>query len=149
MKIEDIIKTGKMHSHSRTMVNLIYTANEVSSKISEAIKPYDISPPQFNVLRILKGQKGQPANLCTIQERMVAKMSNTTRIVDKLIDKELVKRIQCRQNRRKVEIFITEKGLDLLAEVNIVVAQTEKEIIKNLDKEELEEFNRILDTLRS
>ncbi|MBC9796511.1 MarR family winged helix-turn-helix transcriptional regulator [Sinomicrobium weinanense] len=149
MRIEDIIKTEKMHSHSRTIINLMYTANEISSKTSEAIKPYDISLPQFNVLRILKGQKGNPANLQTIQERMVARTSNTTRIVDKLIDKGLVKRIQCPQNRRKVEIFITESGLELVDKVSVAVTRIEKQIIKDLSEKELETFNHTLDTLRS
>ncbi|UGU17090.1 MarR family transcriptional regulator [Sinomicrobium kalidii] len=149
MKIEDVIKTGTMHSHSRTVINLVYTASEVGNRISETVKPYGISTQQFNVLRILRGQKGKPANLSTIQERMVSKMSNTTRIVDKLIDKGLVERIQCPKNRRKVEIFITGKGRDLLSEVNVVVANAEKEIVKHLSKQELESLNHMLDTLRS
>ncbi|MGS2763912.1 MarR family winged helix-turn-helix transcriptional regulator [Sinomicrobium sp. M5D2P9] len=149
MKIEEVIKTQNMQNHTRTVINLVYTANEISNKISDAIKPFDISMPQFNVLRILKGQKGQPANLYTIQERMIAKMSNTTRIVDKLIDKDLVKRVQCPQNRRKVEIHITQNGIDLLEEVNVAVATAEKEIVNKLDKEQLDTLNQILDTLRS
>lgn len=138
-----------MQNHTRTVINLVYTANEISNKISDAIKPFDISVPQFNVLRILKGQKGQPANLSTIQERMIAKMSNTTRIVDKLIDKGLVERIQCPKNRRKVEIYITTNGMTLLEEVNTAVANVEKEIINKLDEEQLETLNRMLDTMRS
>ncbi|MGS2740477.1 MarR family winged helix-turn-helix transcriptional regulator [Sinomicrobium sp. M5D2P17] len=138
-----------MQNHTRTVINLVYTANEISKKISDAIKPFDISVPQFNVLRILKGQKGRPANLSTIQERMIAKMSNTTRIVDKLIDKRFVERIQCPQNRRKVEIYITKDGMALLERVNIAVANVEKEIISKLDEEQLETLNRVLNTIRS
>ncbi|RNL85654.1 MarR family transcriptional regulator [Sinomicrobium pectinilyticum] len=149
MKIEEVVKSQNMQSHTRTIINLIYTASEISGKVADAVKPYDISIPQFNVLRILKGQKGQPANLSTIQERMIAKMSNTTRIVDKLIDKGLVKRTQCPQNRRKVEIFITKDGMALLEEMNIAVANVEKKIINKLDEEQLETFNRMLDTMRS
>ncbi|SRR5690606_8346517 len=149
MKIEEVVKSQNMQSHTRTIINLIYTASEISGKVADAVKPYDISIPQFNVLRILKGQKGQPANLSTIQERMIAKMSNTTRIVDKLIDKGLVKRTQCPQNRRKVEIFITKDGMALLEEMNIAVADVEKKIINKLDEEQLETLNRMLDTMRS
>ncbi|WP_072319015.1 MarR family winged helix-turn-helix transcriptional regulator [Sinomicrobium oceani] len=149
MKIEDVIKTQNMQMHTRTIINLVYTANEINNSISDAIKPFEISIPQFNVLRILKGQKGQPANLSTIQDRMIAKMSNTTRIVDKLIDKGLVKRIQCPKNRRKVEIFITKEGLTLLEKVNIAVADTEKEIVSRLSEDQLEMLNQVLDTLRS
>jgi len=95
--------------------------------MTEALKPYDVSLQQFNVLRILRGQKGTPANLSTIQERMVSKMSNTTRLVDKLIRKELVVRVTCPTNRRKVDISITPAGLKLLEEIDGIVNRKEED----------------------
>ena len=77
------------------------------------LKPYGVSIQQFNVLRILRGQKGVAANLSTVQNLMVDKISNTTRLIDKLIEKSLVERIICKENRRKIELFITDKGLSL------------------------------------
>lgn len=148
LNIEKIIKTNAMTIHTKTVVNLVYTASEISDKISEALKPYDITTSQFNVLRILRGQKGKPANLCTIQDRMIHKMSNTTRLVDKLISKGLVNRNTCEQNRRKVEIFITDEGLTLLSELDKVVCEKEKEIIKNLSEAELQTINALLEQLR-
>ncbi len=150
MKIEDIIQTKKELPLSRkVIINLLYTENWISDRISSELKIYDISIQQFNVLRILKGQGGKPANLSTIQERMVSKMSNTTRLVDKLIKKDLVKRIICVTNRRKVEITITEEGNTFLDKVSPVINNFEKKITSHLSEEELNILNNLLNKLRS
>lgn len=150
MKIEDIIQTKKELPLSRkVIINLLYTENWISDRISSELKIYDISIQQFNVLRILKGQGGKPANLSTIQERMVSKMSNTTRLVDKLIKKDLVKRIICETNRRKVEITITEEGNTFLDKVSPVINNFEKKITSHLSEEELNILNNLLNKLRS
>ncbi|MBQ4803672.1 MarR family transcriptional regulator [Aquimarina sp. MMG015] len=150
MNIEDIIQTKKELPLSRkVIINLLYTENWISDRISSELKTYDISIQQFNVLRILKGQGGKPANLSTIQERMVSKMSNTTRLVDKLIKKDLVKRIICETNRRKVEITITENGNNFLDKISPVMDNFEKKITSNLSKEELNILNNLLNKLRS
>lgn len=150
MNIEDIIKTKKELPLSRkAIVNLLYTENWISDQINSELKVYDISIQQFNVLRILKGQEGKPANLSTIQERMVSKMSNTTRLVDKLIKKDLVKRVTCESNRRKVEITITEQGYKFLEEVSPAMNNFEKRITSNLSQEELITLNNLLNKLRS
>ena len=91
MKIEDAIKsTVIMENSKKAVLNIIYTQNVINEHFNEILKPFDLSGEQFNVLRILRGQKGCPANMCVIQERMLAKTSNTTRLVDKLLLKELV-----------------------------------------------------------
>lgn len=150
MKIEDIIKTtSPMAIAKKTMLNILYTQNVISEKFNEVLKRYDLSPEQFNVLRILKGQNGKSTNMCVIQERMIAKTSNTTRLVDKLLLKELVTREICPGNRRKMEIAITEKGLDLLTEVNPKVDRHESIFAQNLDAEELEQLNILLEKLRT
>lgn len=110
-----------------------------------ALKPFDVSLQQFNVLRILKGQKGKPANLSTINERMVTKMSNTTRLVDKLIAKQFVDRHVCESNRRKVEILITEEGMQALEKMNLAIQTAEKEVLANVDTSDLNELNQLLD----
>ncbi len=150
MKIEDIIKTEvELPLSRRAIVNLLYTENWVMDKINIELKAYDISLPQFNVLRILQGQKDKPANLSTIQERMVSKMSNTTRLVDKLIRKGYVKRIICKSNRRKVEISITEEGKDFLKKVSPVMTDFENRITRNLSREDLNLLNELLNKLRT
>lgn len=148
MTIEDVIKTKQMAIGTKTVINLIYTSRLVEEKNNTLFKEHDITGQQYNVLRILRGQKGNPANLSTLQERMVDKNSNTTRLVDKLISKELVKRQVCKQNRRKVEIFITPKGLELLAQLDPLTEASNALAIKNLNAAELETFNVLLDKLR-
>lgn len=133
---------------TKTIINLVCTVNNITDKLNEAVKPYDISIQQFNVLRILRGQKGKPANLFTIQERMINKMSNTTRLIDKLILKKYVERKVCIKNRRKVEILITNEGLTALSKIDLLVINTEKELLEDLTEKEMETINQILNKLR-
>ncbi|TQI69977.1 DNA-binding MarR family transcriptional regulator [Gramella sp. Hel_I_59] len=150
MKIEDLLKTsGQISETKKLVLNLIVTANFLSEEMQEVLKPYGVSSQQFNVLRILRGQKGKPANLGTIQERMVSKMSNTTRLVDKLIEKGFCQRITCPSNRRKVEITITEAGQDLLKEIDPVVESMENRFSEKLTTKELTDLNNKLNELRN
>lgn len=149
MSIEgDIKSTVKLIEDQKTMINLLYTSNWLKEKSTMLFKASDLTSEQYNVLRILRGQKGNPANLSTIQERMLNKMSNTTRLIDKLIKKELVTRQTCESNRRKIEIYITKKGLVLLAELDAVVDANNKKLTKNLNTRELKTLNMLLDKLR-
>lgn len=149
MNVEETIKTtNKLPESRRLILNILVTANHINDRIGEALKDFDLSIPQFNVLRILRGQKGNPANLSTIQERMVSRMSNTTRLVDKLITKGFVERVICEKNRRKVEISITKKGLEFLKEVDPVIDNIESEIASRINSEEMELINESLNELR-
>ena len=138
-----------MAMEKKTLLNVMYTQNVISEKFNEILKPFDLSPEQFNVLRILRGQKGKPANMSMIQERMIAKTSNTTRLVDKLLLKELVLREVCPNNRRKMEITITEKGLELLLKLDPLVEAHEQSISQNLTVAELELLNELLEKFRN
>lgn len=150
MRIEEIIKPNSpMAMEKKTLLNVMYTQNVISEKFNEILKPFDLSPEQFNVLRILRGQKGKPAHMCMIQERMIAKTSNTTRLVDKLLLKELVLREVCPINRRKMEITITEKGLELLLQLDPLVEAHERSFSQNLTVEELELLNELLEKFRN
>ena len=127
MKIEEIIKsTVPLNISTRTVLNVMYTQNVITDNFNEILKPFDLSGEQYNVLRILRGQKGCPANMCVIQERMLARTSNTTRLVDKLLLKNLVTRNVCPENRRKIEVLITQKGLDILKELDPKVTDHEQ-----------------------
>ena len=149
MNIEDLLKTdSKIPDSKKLILNIIVTANYINEKLAEVLKPFGISSQQFNVLRILRGQKGKPANLSTIQERMVSKMSNTTRLVDKLVEKGLSERIVCPSNRRKIEIRITSKGLELLKELDPIIEKVENNFSEKLNKEEIEIINNKLNELR-
>ena len=133
----------------RTVINILYTQNVVHDKFNEILKPFEISVEQFNVLRILRGQNGNPANMCLIQERMIAKTSNTTRIVDKLLAKQLVTREICSQNRRKMDVHITAKGMDLLLEIDPKVEQFEQQQVGNLSTDEAQLLNVLLEKYRT
>lgn len=149
-ELEDLLKiTTKLSLQKKTVINISYSSIWMKDEIILALKPYDISIEQFNVLRILRGQKGNPANLQDIQERMVNKMSNTTRLVDKLILKGLVERFICEKNRRKVDIYITDNGLKLLNEIDPIIEKTENSLTSNLSDQELEHLNTLLNKLRT
>lgn len=137
-----------MSIEKQVLMNLIYTARLMGEMVQDTMKAYDLSQEQFNVLRILRGQKGNTVNMCVIQERMIAKTSNTTRLVDKLLLKGLVSREVCPGNRRKMEIGITEKGLELLKNLDPVVEEAENRFARNLSAEELETLNRLLEKYR-
>jgi DNA-binding MarR family transcriptional regulator len=149
MNIEDNIKSiHRLGITTKTIVNLMYTTRIIEEVITGVLKPFDITIQQYNVLRILRGQKGKPANLSTIQERMIDRSSNTTRLVDKLIKKDWVERQVCTQNRRKVEIFITKKGLENLQELDPIIDDNNKNLVSNLSSGQLEGLNELLDLLR-
>lgn len=149
MRIEEIIKsTVTMDDAKKVILNIMYTQNVISDKFNEIMKPYDLSGEQYNVLRILRGQKGNPANMCIIQERMIAKNSNTTRLIDKLLLKDFVTREVCPDNRRKIEVLITQKGLDVLTELDPKVKEHEQIFAANLTQNELEQLNALLEKYR-
>ena len=150
MKIEEIIKSNvALDNAKKVILNLMYTENVIGDKFNELLKPYDVSGEQYNVLRILRGQKGSPANMCIIQERMLAKSSNTTRLIDKLLLKDYVTREVCPVNRRKIEVLITQKGIDILAELDPIVVEHEQLFANNLTQEELEQLNTLLEKYRT
>lgn len=148
--LKDILQTNREIPLSRsTVINLFFSHNWIKDELLLQLKIFDLSLEQFNVLRILRGQKGNPINLQDIQERMISKMSNTTRLVDKLIKKKFVKRSICKENRRKVEIVITDLGLETLKHVDPLIASTEKNVTRNLTEEELKQLNKLLIKLRN
>ena len=129
------------------IISILKTSAFISEMILSGLKPYEISEQQFNVLRILRGQKGIAANLFTVQDRMVHKMSNTTRLIDKLIQKKLVKRNVCIKNRRKIELFITEDGLDFLKKIDPITDEIEKKVLKNISSKDLNSLISILNSI--
>ncbi|MFM2230309.1 MAG: hypothetical protein RL607_1567 [Bacteroidota bacterium] len=150
MKIEEIIKSNiTLDDAKRVILNLMYTQNVISEKFYETLKPFDLSGEQYNVLRILRGQKGNAANMCVIQERMITKNSNTTRLIDKLLAKDLVTRNVCPENRRKMEIFITDKGLALLEILDPIVTAHEQLFVQNLSVEEQKQLIELLEKFRT
>ena len=144
----NFVHTSNMET-KEVIMTLLKASSNVSENLSQAIKQFRISIQQFNVLRILRGQKGEATNLSTIQERMVNKMSNTTRLIDKLIEKEYVERRICKENRRKIELFITKKGTTLLNEIDPVIDQCQEKIVQNLDYKQKDNMIKILKQLNT
>lgn len=150
MRIEEIIKsTAAIDETKKIILNVMFTHTIISERFNDVLKPYDLSSEQYNVLRILRGQKGNPANMCIIQERMITKNSNTTRLIDKLLLKELVTREVCPENRRKIEVLITKKGMQLLEELDPKVLENEQQFANNLNTDELEQLNTLLEKYRN
>ena len=129
------------------IISILQASAFISDVLLKGLKPHDISEQQFNVLRILRGQNGIAANLSTVQKRMVHKMSNTTRLIDKLIQKKLVKRNVCKENRRKIELFITEDGLDFLKKIDPITDEIEKKILSNVPSKDLNSLISILNSI--
>tara|TARA_R110001583_G_scaffold84281_5_gene221871 strand:+ start:28156 stop:28602 length:447 start_codon:yes stop_codon:yes gene_type:complete len=141
-------KNGELNLPDSTIANILHTGNWMNEKFSDHLKQYALSIQQFQVLRSLRVLKGEPTSLLTLQAEMVSKNSNTTRLVEKLRLKGLITRNQDEENRRKVEIRITEIGLKLLAEIDTVHSDFENDVVGNLSNNEILTLNKLLEKIR-
>ncbi|WP_457617227.1 MarR family winged helix-turn-helix transcriptional regulator [Lutibacter sp.] len=142
-------KKDELNLPEYTIENILQTGNWMNEKFSDHLKQYALSIQQFQVLRSLRDLNGKPADLLTLQSMMVSKNSNTTRLVEKLRLKGLITRVQSETNRRKVEIRITEVGLQLLSEIDKVHTQFENEVVSNLSTTEIIALNQLLEKIRN
>lgn len=150
MKIEQILQTDSiLPLQKKTVLNILYAQQFVSDRLSEVCKAHDLSVEQYNVLRILRGQKGIPSNMQTIQDRMIARTSNTTRLVDKLVAKKWVIRELCSYNRRKMDVLITKEGLKVLQVLDPLIDEIETLLAANLAATELQQLNLLLEKYRT
>jgi DNA-binding MarR family transcriptional regulator len=148
MSLEQDIKQEKFQNEfEKVVVNVLYTASWLYNMNSARLKSHAITPEQYNVLRILRGSHPRAMMLAEVTCRMIDKSSNATRLVEKLRQKGLLKREICENNRRQVDISITDKGLAVLKKID-VEAETWIESLKTISKTEAQELNRILDKLR-
>ena len=148
MSLEKEIQQERFaNEHEKAAVNILFTASWLHSLNSSRLRKHDITPEQFNVLRILRGSHPKPLMLADITMRMLDKNSNATRLVEKLRQKGLVKREICENNRRQVDISITDKGLAVLKAIDHDEAPWIS-MLKNITKQDATELNRILDKLR-
>lgn len=147
-KIEDEIFSTKFRSefHKATL-NILFTSHWIESSHADIFKKYKLTPQQYNILRILRGRHPEPANLHTLRERMIDKMSDVSRIVERLRIAGFIERTASGNDRRAVDIKITEKGIELLTKM-----KKEEEILdsilKNLTADETKILNDILDKIR-
>ena len=145
---QDIQQRSFKSEFSKAIINVFYTSSWLGQKHQEFFKSFGLTSPQFNVLRILRGQHPDPATVNLIIERMIDKSSNASRIVDKLESKGLVERKQCPHDRRAVDVVITLAGLDMLKQMDGKLEQLE-EGMKKLSEEESAQLNMLLDKIRS
>jgi DNA-binding MarR family transcriptional regulator len=131
----------------KSMINLIYTFNWVNERVNKRFEPFDITQQQFNILRILRGA-GQPLSTLQIRQRMLDRMSDTSRIVDRLVKKGMVKKTTCREDRRLVDVLLTDKGKKLLQTMDGLNDDLES-IFKSLSEEDAKQLNILLDKIRT
>jgi len=148
MKIEEAIKQKKFNSSKeKAWVNLIYTYNQLSGQLEELFKRFDLTQQQYNVLRILRGKHPECTSCGAIKEVMLDKNPDLTRLCDRLLNKGLVDRFVNEDNRRQVNVGITQKGLKLLDEIEPFIKANSR-IAENLTEEEAEQLSDLLDKLR-
>ncbi len=131
--------------HVKALINIKYTASYLDQIGASILKPYGISEPQYNILRILRGA-GKAITVNQVKERMVQKSPNTTRLMDKLCEKSLIKRRRCENDRRVVYVEILDKGAKLLKEIRFDSGF--ESYMKQLSKDEANQLNRLLDKIR-
>jgi DNA-binding MarR family transcriptional regulator len=145
-ELSDILQTETtIPTHKSFIIHIMLMSIKFKDELNKELKTFDLSLEQFNVLRILRGQKEVALNMQDIQERMINKMSNTTRLIDKLLVKELVSRKVCKTNRRKIEVQITPKGLELLDRVSPKIEEREQNILGKVSKDEQKQ---VINTLK-
>jgi len=148
MSIEKDIQQSKFRNeYHKTVVNLIFTYNWITEKTKQFFDKGDITSQQYNILRILRGA-GKPLSTLQIRQRMLDKMSDTSRIVDRLVKKELVQKVICKTDRRLVDVTITDTGLQLLDKLDSYNEQMDA-MLGNLSEEDAKMLNQLLDKIRS
>lgn len=148
VKLQNEVKTNKFENvFQQSLVNLIFTYHWSNQKVKEMLAPFDITPQQFNVLRILRGQYPSPSTVNLIKARILDKMSDTSRIVDRLIQKGFVDKSVNSYDKRAVDVIISDKGLSLLKKMDKEV-NFSTFIAPNLTEDEATQLNVLLDKMR-
>lgn len=149
MKIEQEIEQENFDSEQqRLLINIMFTGNQFTLLSSRMLKQFSLTTQQFNVLRILRGQKGNPISVKDMHGRMLDSSSNVSRLVDKLLAKNLITRITCPNDRRKVELTIPKKGLQLLSEIDVFLKVIKKRLRSAITEDEAKIASGILDKFR-
>jgi len=149
MKIEEAIQQKQfLNAYQKAHVNILYTAAALSQQTALAIKPFHLTVQQFNILRILRGRHPEPMTIKDLTSRMLDKMSNASRLVDKLIEKGLVVRDTCSEDRRRVDVVISATGLQVVARASEAVEQMHHFDSQVLTEEEALLLSDLLDKIR-
>jgi len=148
MRIDEEIQSTKFEdNYQKVIINIAYTDGWLNNLIRPYFEKYNLTNQQFNILRILRGQYPKPATVNLLKERMIDKMSDASRIVDRLVQKELVSRCTNTRDRRAVDVRISEKGLEILSKMDVEF-KTKDFLKTNLTQEEAGTLSDLLDKLR-
>lgn len=145
---KDIHQNTFRNPRQKAMINILYTYGWTIEKIKKFLAREDITHQQFNILRILRGAHPEPLSTLRIRERMLDRMSDTSRIVDRMVLKGLVRKTPCPKDKRLVDVTITDKGQKLLKKMDAEADQIDS-IMKSLTESEAEMLSNLLDKLRS
>ena len=143
---KEINQRSFRNEYQKAFINLIYTYNWITEKSRPIFERYGITSQQFNILRILRGSC-EPLSTMQIRQRMLDKMSDTSRLVDRMIKKGFVKKVVCKTDKRLVDITIAEKGRSLLDQMELCETEMDA-ILQNMSHEQVEVLNQLLDTIR-
>jgi len=147
MRIEDEIKSTFKSEYHKLLVNLKLTSSRLGEGMQASMKEFGLTSTQYNVLRILRGQKQVPASVGLIKNRMIERNSDVSRIIDRLLKKELIIRTENKLDRRQKDVIISDKGLDVLSQIDSKEDQI-KELVGHLNKKEVTLLNELLDKCR-
>lgn len=148
MSIDKAIQQVKFRNpHQKAAINLIYTLSWIRERTKSIFEAEDITPQQFNILRILRGSFPQPLSTLQIRERMLEKMSDTSRIVDRLIAKGFVKKLTCKNDRRLVDVIISDKGKKVLERLDTRQDEIDG-VLSNLSEKDANILSELLDKIR-
>lgn len=145
---EEIKQKAFRNEYSKLLINVLFTSSWLNGLQNQLFREYDLTPQQYNSLRILRGQHPNAASVNLLKDRMIDKMSNVSRIIDKLKAKDFVTRKTCKHDRRQVDVKITQKGLDLLAQIDLALKAWELNL-HTITEEEAATMNRLLDKWRN
>jgi DNA-binding MarR family transcriptional regulator len=144
----EIMQPSFRNERQKAVINVIYTGNWLMGRNAQFLKNFNLTHQQFNVLRILRGQRPKPCSILLLKERMLDKMSDVSRLVERLRKAGLVRREVCLNDRRSVEVVITDQGLELLNEIDKHIENMDA-ITNTLNERDLKTLNRLLDKMRS
>jgi DNA-binding MarR family transcriptional regulator len=148
VKIEDEIRQARFRNdHQKAIINLMYTAAWLGARQEDFFKPFGITPSQFNILRILRGQGGKSLTGAEIKERMLERNSDISRLLDRMVRKNFIIRSRCPNDKRATNISITKTGLSVLKEIDLAIDQNEKNFFK-LNQGEARQLSQLLDKAR-
>jgi DNA-binding MarR family transcriptional regulator len=147
MRLEEAIKSHFRNDQHKALLNIYYTNSVLQTHYKNLMRPFDLTPQQFNVLRILKGQYPEAVRIGLVKGRMIDRNSDMTRLVKRLVQKGLIERINCPVDKRQFDLKITEKGMEVLDKLSLAVASFEDNL-KGLSKEELEQLNSLMEKFR-